>query len=133
MYIQIHFLHSLFLTLHTCTHYTVYICFNTNCIHIQGIGEGAIVLGQLLGYDDENERLAVLDAGLAVRGIDFANELISLTEEALEGFSKVQQQQQQQVDPDLVKSVKVINERIQLFIEKEGEEDVKQRSSSAFQ
>ena len=132
MYIQIHFLHSLFLTLHTCTHYTVYICFNTNCIHKQGIGEGAIVLGQLLGYDDENERLAVLDAGLAVRGIDFANELISLTEEALEGFSKVQQQQQQ-VDPDLVKSVKVINERIQLFIEKEGEEDVKQRSSSAFQ
>ena len=91
------------------------------------------MLGQLLGYDDENERLAVLDAGLAVRGIDFANELISLTEEALEGFSKVQQQQQQQVDPDLVKSVKVINERIQLFIEKEGEEDVKQRSSSAFQ
>ena len=133
MYIQIHFLHSLFLTLHTCTHYTVYICFNTNCIHNQGIGEGAIVLGQLLGYDDENARLAVLDAGLAVRGIDFANELISLTEEALEGFSKVQQQQQQQVDPDLVKSVKVINERIQLFIEKEGEEDDKKTSSSAFQ
>ena len=100
--------------------------------HIQGIGEGAIVLGQLLGYDDENERLAVLDAGLAVRGIDFAYELISLTEEALEGFSKVQQQQQQQqVDPDLVKSVKVINERIQLFIEKEEED--KKTSSSAFQ
>ena len=98
--------------------------------HKQGIGEGAIVLGQLLGYDDENERLAVLDAGLAVRGIDFANELISLTEEALEGFSKVQQQQQQ-VDPDLVKSVKVINERIQLFIEKEEED--KKTSSSAFQ
>ena len=75
----------------------------------------------------------MLDAGLAVRGIDFANELISLTEEALEGFSKVQQQQQQQVDPDLIKSVKVINERIQLFIEKEGEEDDKKTSSSAFQ
>ena len=73
----------------------------------------------------------MLDAGLAVRGIDFANELISLTEEALEGFSKVQQQQQQQVDPDLVKSVKVINERIQLFIEKEEED--KKTSSSAFQ
>ena len=70
----------------------------------------------------------MLDAGLAVRGIDFANELISLTEEALEGFRKVQQQ----VDPDLVKSVKVINERIQLFIEKEGEKD-KKTSSSAFQ
>ena len=87
------------------------------------------MLGQLLGYDDENERLAVLDAGLAVRGIDFANELISLTEEALDGFRTVQQQQQQQVDPDLVKSVKVINERIQLFIEKEE----KETSSSAFQ
>ena len=73
----------------------------------------------------------MLDAGLAVRGVDFANELISLTEEALEGFSKVQQQQQQQVDPDLVKSVKVINERIQLFIEKEEED--KKTSSSAFQ
>ena len=132
MYIQIHFLHSLFLTLHTCTY--IHICLKKKLhTHKQGIGEGAIVLGQLLGYDDENERLAVLDAGLAVRGIDFANELISLTEEALEGFSKVQQQQQQQVDPDLVKSVKVINERIQLFIEKEAEEDVKQRSSSAFQ
>ena len=71
----------------------------------------------------------MLDAGLAVRGIDFANELISLTEEALDGFRTVQQQQQQQVDPDLVKSVKVINERIQLFIEKEE----KETSSSAFQ
>ena len=88
------------------------------------------MLGQLLGYDDENERLAVLDAGLAVRGIDFANELISLTEEALDGFRTVQQQQKQQVDPDLVKSVKVINERIQLFIEKEED---KKKSSSAFQ
>ena len=86
------------------------------------------MLGQLLGYDDENERLAVLDAGLAVRGVDFANELISLTEEALDGFRTVQQQQQQ-VDPDLVKSVQVINERIQLFIEKEE----KETSSSAFQ
>ena len=45
----------------------------------KGIGEGAIVVGQLLGYDEKAERLAVLDAGLAVRGIDFAHEWFGIS------------------------------------------------------
>ena len=83
----------------------------------KGIGEGAIVLGQLLGYDEKAERLAVLDAGLAVRGVDFAHELKGLTSEALEGFQGVQGG----VDPGLVKSVEEIDERIQQFIEKSSQ------------
>jgi len=88
------------------------------------IGEGAIVIGQLLGYDDTKERLAVLDAGLAVRGVEFARELKGLTSEALGGFQNVQKKQQQQqggaggVDPGLVRSVEEIDERIQQFIDK---------------
>ena len=80
----------------------------------KGIGEGAIVLGQLLGYDDESERLAVLDAGLAVRGVEFANKLAALTEEALEGFKAVPGG----ADKELVNSVEVIDERIRVFIGK---------------
>lgn len=83
----------------------------------KGIGEGAVVLGQLLGYDEKAERLAVLDAGLAVRGVDFAHELKGLTSEALEGFKAVQGG----VDPGLVKSVEEIDERIQQFIEKSSQ------------
>ncbi len=83
----------------------------------KGIGEGAIVLGQLLGYDDKAERLAVLDAGLAVRGVDFAHELLALTKEALDGFKSVQEG----VDPGLVSTVEEIDERIQQFIDKSSE------------
>jgi len=85
----------------------------------KGIGEGAVVLGQLLGYDNEAERLAVLDAGLAVRGVDFAHELAALTQEALDGFDVVNNQQSgggEGVDPELVSSVKGIDERIRKFI-----------------
>ncbi|KAL9185645.1 hypothetical protein ACHAXT_003422 [Thalassiosira profunda] len=78
----------------------------------QGIGEGAVVLGQLLGYDDERERLAVLEAGLAVRGTEFAQELAALTEEALGGFKCVPGG----ADPGLVKAVEKIDERIRRFI-----------------
>ncbi|KAL7502893.1 hypothetical protein ACHAWX_000544 [Stephanocyclus meneghinianus] len=79
----------------------------------KGIGEGAIVLGQLLGYDDKAERLAVLDAGLTVRGVEFACELSALTGEALKGFEHVKD-----VDPGLVKSIREIDDRIGLFMEK---------------
>lgn len=71
------------------------------------------MLGQLLGYDSKAERLAVLDAGLTVRGVEFAMELSSLTSEALEGFQTVKD-----VDPGLVKSIEEIDERIGLFMEK---------------
>ena len=82
----------------------------------QELGEGAVVLGQLLGYDDRSERLAVLDAGLTVRGIPFAKELVELTEEALEGFERVSGG----ADPDLVRIVTEIDERIRQFIDKKS-------------
>lgn len=79
------------------------------------LGEGALVLGQLLGYDDASERLAVLDAGLTIRGADFANEMIALTEEALDGFQKVPGG----ADPDLVDRVAGIQDRIKAFLKRE--------------
>ena len=81
------------------------------------LGEGAVVLGQLLGYDDRNERLAVLDAGLTVRGIAFAKELAGLTAEALEGFTNVPGE----VDPGLIRIVGEIDDRIKQFIAKNSE------------
>ena len=90
----------------------------------KNIGEGAVVLGQLLGYDNVNEQLAVLDAGLAVRGVEFARELSELTMEALDGFETVKKQQGEDgVDPELVKSVKLIDERIHSFIDKEEKKE----------
>jgi len=82
----------------------------------KGLGDGAVVLGQLLGYESEAERLAVLDAGLAVRGIAFARELLELTSEALDGFEAVKREGGQ-VDSDLVKMVKSISDRIQHFLD----------------
>ena len=78
----------------------------------QDLGEGAVILGQLLGYDDRSERLAVLDAGLTVRGVGFARELAELTNEALEGFERVPGG----ADPELIRIVSEIDERIQQFI-----------------
>lgn len=82
----------------------------------QELGEGAVVLGQLLGYDNRSERLAVLDAGLTVRGVPFAKELVDLTAEALEGFERVPGG----ADPELVRIVMEIDERIRQFIEKKS-------------
>jgi hypothetical protein len=83
--------------------------------YLQDIGEEALVLGQLLGYDDARERLAVLDAGLTVRGIDFAKQMAALTEEALEGFTRVPCG----ADPDLVERVSQIDSRLREFIEEQ--------------
>lgn len=76
----------------------------------ESLGEGAQVLGQLLGYDSSAERLAVLDAGLQVRGVQFASELSALTDEALQGFEA------RGADPNLVGIVQEINTRIKAFI-----------------
>lgn len=76
------------------------------------MGEEAQVLGQLLGYDNANERLAVLDAGLTVRGLDFAQGMKALTEEALEGFTRVAGG----ADPELVERVTEIDARLRSFI-----------------
>ena len=75
------------------------------------------MLGQLLGYDKEEELLGVLEAGLTVRGRDFAVEMADLTEEALEGFTKVPGG----ADPDLVKKVEFIDRRLQDFLIKTNE------------
>ena len=97
------------------------------------IGEGAIVLGQLLGYDDDSERSAVLDAGLAVRGMGFARELAGLTGEALEDFAAMTTSTSSStlsgegggadgavvsaaVDPELVRRVGSIDGRIRAYI-----------------
>jgi len=77
------------------------------------LGEGALVLGQLLGYDDKDERFAVLNAGLQVRGISFAKELSGLTKEALEGFSNIPGDA---VDPTLVARVIEIDGWIDSFL-----------------
>jgi hypothetical protein len=70
-------------------------------------GEVAQVLGQLVGYESSAERSAVLEAGLTVRGIEFADELVSLTNEALEGFQKMADR----ADPKLVAAVEDIKRR----------------------
>lgn len=83
------------------------------------LGEGAIVLGQLLGYDNDNERLAVLDAGLAVRGYDYAIELQELTKNALVDFTKMTRNVEEEgsvVDPELIRRVITINRRIEEYI-----------------
>lgn len=84
------------------------------------LGEGAVVLGQLLGYDDDNERLAVLDAGLAVRGYDYAIELQELTKNALADFTEmtrnVEEEEGGVVDPELIRRVETINRRIEEYI-----------------
>lgn len=78
----------------------------------QELGEGAQVLGQLLGYESAEERIAVLDAGLQVRGVDFARELKAMTEEALRGF----QNTPGGVDPGLLAIVQQMDLRIEEFI-----------------
>jgi len=78
----------------------------------QDLGEGAQVLGQLLGYESGEERIAVLDAGLQVRGVVFAMELKAMTEEALVGFQNVPGG----VDPGLQAIVLEMDSRIQEFI-----------------
>lgn len=78
------------------------------------LGEGALVLGQLVAYEDKQERMAVLDAGLTVRGIEFAVELGDLTDEALQGFQSVPGG----ADPTLIQRVEEIDERVKAFIAK---------------
>lgn len=78
----------------------------------QDLGEGAQVLGQLIGYDDKQERMAVLEAGLTVRGVEFAAELSGMTGEALIGFQK----QIGGVDQNLFTIIQEIHDYIQVFI-----------------
>eukprot|EP00539_Tryblionella_compressa_P010702 CAMPEP_0178784014 /NCGR_PEP_ID=MMETSP0745-20121128/4010_1 /TAXON_ID=913974 /ORGANISM="Nitzschia punctata, Strain CCMP561" /LENGTH=353 /DNA_ID=CAMNT_0020441599 /DNA_START=21 /DNA_END=1082 /DNA_ORIENTATION=+ len=77
------------------------------------MGEATLVLGQLMGYDNDEELLGVLDAGLTVRGIEFAAEMSSLTAEALDGFKRVPGG----VDPELVERVTFIDNRLREFLD----------------
>jgi hypothetical protein len=79
------------------------------------LGQAAQALGQLIGYESRAERTAVLEAGLAVQGEDFAREMVALTEEALEGFARVQGG----ADPDLVECVEEIDGRLRRFLERD--------------
>lgn len=76
------------------------------------LGEAALVLGQLVGYETESERLAVLEAGLSVRGPDFAQELWQQTDEALEGFTRVVGG----ADPKLVHIIRQINAHVREYL-----------------
>jgi hypothetical protein len=80
------------------------------------LGQAAQALGQLIGYESKSERTAVLEAGLAVQGVDFAREMVALTEEALDGFARVQGG----ADPDLVECVKEIDKRLRSFLERDA-------------
>lgn len=77
------------------------------------LGEAAVVLGQLIGYDSVAERMAVLDAGLMVRGVEFAMEMKDLTVQALDGFTRVPGG----ADPGLVQCIQEIDERLLSYLE----------------
>ena len=81
------------------------------------MGETAVVLGQLMGYDDENELIGVLEAGLTVRGLEFAQEMKELTEEALDGFKRVPGGH---VEEELVERVTLVDNRLQSYLEENG-------------
>ena len=81
------------------------------------LGPAALVLGQLVGYEKEDELLGVLEAGLTVRGNEFALEMAGLTEEALDGFSRVPGG----ADPGLVERVQFIDRRLQEFLNETNE------------
>jgi hypothetical protein len=85
---------------------------NVNSDSGGGLGEAAMVLGQLIGYESKAERLAVLEAGLLVRSVDFAEEMRDLTVEALDGFTRVVGG----ADPGLVQIIQEINERLEQFL-----------------
>ena len=77
------------------------------------LGDEAMVLGQLLGYDDPRERIAVLKAGMGVRGVEFSRTMEALTEKALADFQRLGPDA---VDPELVERVKGIHDTIQEFL-----------------
>lgn len=79
----------------------------------QELGDAAIVLGQLLGYDSDDERQAVMEAGLRVRGVEFAREMASQTSQALSDFKRLGVDG---ADPELVRRVQGIHDGIQGFI-----------------
>uniref|UniRef100_A0A7R9ZLG0 Uncharacterized protein n=1 Tax=Craspedostauros australis TaxID=1486917 RepID=A0A7R9ZLG0_9STRA len=77
------------------------------------LGEGAIVLGQLMAYEKIEEMNGVLEAGLMVRGVSFAHEMKALTEEALEGFTQVRGE----VDSELVERVEIVDKKLQEYLD----------------
>ena len=93
------------------------------------LGEAAQVLGHIIGYDTKIERIAVLDAGLMVRGTSFAKELFGLTTEALTGFQNVVDG----ADPDLVDRVQQIHDHLQAYITQNDADTTSGNNSSTRQ
>ena len=73
----------------------------------------AAILRQLPGYEDDDERLGVLNAGLVVRGADFAKEMYDLTKEALTGFKRYPEGE---VDPELLRRVESVDTELKEFL-----------------
>lgn len=80
------------------------------------LGDGAQVLGQLIAYDNDAERTAILEAGLIVRGVDFAKELQELTTEALDGLARVPGNG---ADPNLIRIMQSIDVSIRKYLKKQ--------------
>lgn len=81
------------------------------------LGEAAKVLNQLVGFDSDQERLAVLEAGLSIQGPAYARQMLSLTEESLQGFKQIG------AEPGLVERVKAIDVRLRSYLDEHGEGD----------
>jgi hypothetical protein len=76
------------------------------------LGQAAQVLGQLVSYESSSERLAVLEAGLSFQDISFARELLTLADEALQGFEG-----RGDVEPALLSNVAEIRNHTRRFIQ----------------
>ena len=96
------------------------------------LGQEAIVLGQLLGYDDPQERMAVLQTGLSLRGVEFAQTMAGLTEQALADMTRIANARGGEnsldtdgmtdsttLDPELVERVSGIHDAIQKFLQQQ--------------
>lgn len=81
------------------------------------MGEATLVLGQLMGYDNREELIGVLDAGLTVQGREFAVEMKGLTEEALRGFESVHGG----VEQELVERVSFVDQRLKEYLEESNQ------------
>ena len=79
----------------------------------KSLGDEALVLGQLMGYDDPQERIAVLQAGMMIRGLEFSQNMGRMTGKALEDFRRLGNGA---ADPDLVERVQHIHGAIQEYL-----------------
>jgi hypothetical protein len=82
----------------------------------KSLGDEAMILGQLLGYDDPNERMAVLQAGLGVRGLHFAKNLWACTEQVVADLDRLGTRNS---DPELVRRVQEIYDTVGDYVQQQ--------------